>query len=179
MTFRFALLSLLGLLGLGSHGEARPLPTVRGVDLKRYSGKWFEIARLPNAFQKQNERAIAEYLPSVDGSVVVRNTGISDDGKTRVAIGRATVVPGSEGARLRVKFSGLAGLVPASKDGNYWIIALDADYRSAMIGTPDRKFLWILSRDPVLDPPTVKEYVAKASLLGFSTEGLKWDLGNH
>ena len=150
----------------------RSLPTVAQVDLRRYSGKWFEVARLKNRFQRNNERAIAEYEPLGATAVRVRNTAIGPGGKTRGIEGRAEVVPGSEGARLRVRFQGFAALAPVSSSGNYWIIALDAQYQSAMVGTPDRCYLWILSRQPALSDEAFRRYVAEASRLGFPTENI-------
>jgi len=81
-------------------------------------------------------------------------------------------VPGSGNARLRVRFGGLAALAPVPREGNYWIIALDADYRFAMVGTPDRRFLWILARDPCLPPDVLASLVARARCLGFDVDRL-------
>ena len=153
----------------------RPLPTVRNVDLQRYAGTWHEIARLPNSFQRDHERARAEYTAQADGSVRVVNTAIRPDGSTREARGRAEAVPGTNNARLRVGFEGLAALAPSPKEGNYWIIALDdQDYKYAMVGTPDRKFLWILARPPKLDAATARSLVSRAQSLGYPTSQLLW-----
>lgn len=165
------LLGLLCLAGCQS-GPQKPLPTAAKVELKRYAGHWHEIARLPTRFQRPGEGATADYRLLPDGRVEVVNTALAPDGKNRSIKGAASVVPGSEGARLRVKFEGIAGLVPASKDGNYWIIALDPNYRHAMVGTPDRDFLWILAREPKLPEPTYQRLVARAKELGFATEKL-------
>jgi apolipoprotein D and lipocalin family protein len=154
----------------------KPLSTVQKVDLQRYVGTWHEIARLPKSFQRENERARAEYTALPDGSVRVVNTAIRPDGSTREARGRAEAVPGSNNARLRVRFEGLAALAPNPKEGNYWIIALDeARYEYAMVGTPHRKFLWILARSPNLDASTAKQLVARAQALGFPTKQLLWN----
>lgn len=163
------------LAGCATETQKRPLPTVQRVDLRRYSGKWYEIAHLKNRFQSEGESAMAEYKPLSETRVSVRNTAITPAGKTRSIEGQADVVAGSNGSRLRVKFHGLAGLVPASREGNYWIIALDPGYRSAMVGTPDRKYLWILSREPRLTEATKKAYLKQAARLGFSLQDLVWD----
>ena len=85
----------------------------------------------------------------------------------------ATAVPGSGNARLRVRFGGMAAFVPVSRAGNYWIIALDEEgYQWAMVGTPDRRFLWILSRQPSLDPATLATLKQQACRLGFAVENL-------
>lgn len=163
------------LAGCATQSQTRPLPTVKKVDLRRYAGQWYEIARLKNRFQREGESAMAEYQMVSETSASVRNSATTSSGKVRSIEGTATVVPGSSGARLRVKFHGLAALVPASSEGNYWIIALDPGYRSAMVGTPDRKYLWILSREPRLPEATKKAYLEKAKSLGFSLQDLVWD----
>jgi apolipoprotein D and lipocalin family protein len=172
----FSLVSAAALLlGGCAQEKQKPLPTVQSVDLHRYSGKWFEIAHAANRFQRADEQATAEYSPLSATSVRVRNTATGPTGKTRSIEGTGEVVPGSNGARLRVKFGGFAALAPVNKDGNYWIIALDSHYRSAMVGTPDRQYLWILARSPVLDQATLKSYLDRAQQLGFSREKLVWD----
>lgn len=165
-----ALKALLALtLLLTSCASPRPLRTVAQVDLKRYAGHWHEITRLPNSFQRDDSRATADYTAQQDGSVRVVNTEYRPDGSAKKAVGRATVVEGSGGSRLRVKFEGLAALVPAAAQGNYWIIELAPDYSAALVGTPDRKFLWLLARQEVL-PPAVKEsYLRRARAEGFDT----------
>lgn len=166
-----------GLLGCSTTSH-RPLPTAGPVDLKRYSGRWYEVARLPTSYQKADERARADYSLQRDGTVRVVNTAIDPQGKTRSVEGRAEVVPGSNNARLRVKFEGLAGLIPSPEEGNYWIIALDRNrYRYAMVGTPDRKNLWLLSRQPRLDPSAREQLVTRADALGFPVEKLIYSGG--
>jgi len=175
---KFALLpALLGSLLLAGCGGGKhpPLATVPRVELSKYAGTWYEIARLPNPFQKAEERAVAEYGVRPDGLVSVKNTAIARDGKKRSIEGSAEPVAGSNNARLKVRFKGIAGLVPVSAQGNYWIIALDREYRHALVGTPDRDYLWLLSRSPKLDRATTDELLAKAKAAGFATERVIWD----
>ena len=147
---------------------ADPLPTVTAVDLSRYAGTWHEVARLPNWFQRSCIRSTARYIPQADGSITVINTCTKANCRQTSIEGVATAVPCSGNARLRVKFGGLAALVPASREGNYWIIALDQEnYQWAMVGTPDRRFLWILSRQPCLDPQIYACLKRQACRLGF------------
>jgi len=162
-------------LCLAGCGTSRPMRTVGQVDLKRYAGQWYEVARLKNRFQRDDERAIAEYTPEGTTTIQVRNTAVGPSGKTRSIVGKAEVVPGSNGSRLRVKFSGWAALAPVSREGNYWIIALDPNYRSAMVGTPDRAYLWILARTPQLDAATLNHYLSEAKAEGFSMKDLLLD----
>jgi apolipoprotein D and lipocalin family protein len=118
-----------------------PLKTVDHVDLNRYLGKWYEIARLPNRFEKKCQRDItAEY--SRDGKkIIVHNSCIQQDGRLNVAEGRAKVFDPTTNAKLKVTF-----FWPFY--GDYWIIGLDPEYRWAIVGEPDRKYMWVLSRTP-------------------------------
>ena len=149
-----------------------PLPTVPCVDLARYAGVWHEIARLPNLFQATCACSQARYEPRADGSLTVVNSCVTRRGRCREVVGRAEPVPCSGNARLRVRFTGLAGLAPVSRDGNYWIIALDADYRWAMVGTPDRRFLWIMARETRMPPDVYAGLVEQARCLGFDVTRL-------
>ncbi len=144
-----------------------PLPTVAKVDLAKYAGSWFEVSRLPNFFQKSCVRSMAEYTALPDGTVQVRNTCYKAKGRTSSVTGTATPVEGSGNARLKVKFGGLASLAPVPEKGNYWVIALDPQYRWAMVGTPDRKFLWMLARQPQLPYPVYLQLKTQAKSLGF------------
>lgn len=168
----FSLLALAVLLNGCARETARPLPTASHVDLKRYSGRWYEVARLPNFFQRADSSAIAEYTPNTDGSVRVLNTELRPDGTRKAIEGRADAVPGSEQARLRVRFGGLAGLAPVSKAGNYWIIEVAPDYSMALVGTPDRKYLWLLARSPKVNTAKRDRLIAKARSLGFPVDKL-------
>lgn len=162
-------------IALGTAGPSRasdPLPTVCRVDLCRFAGAWHEVARLPNAFQAGCSGSMACYTPRGDGTVGVRNSCTKRSGRVVSVEGTAETVPGSGNARLRVRFGGLARFVPVPRDGNYWIIALDDDYRWAMVGTPDRRFLWILSRSPRLDPDVEACLRRRAARLGFDVERL-------
>jgi apolipoprotein D and lipocalin family protein len=151
---------------------ADPLPTVPHVDLARYAGTWHEIARLPNWFQRSCERSHAEYTPCGDGTLKVVNTCVKASGRYTSIEGRATPVPCSGNARLRVKFGGLAAFVPVAAEGNYFVIALDDDYQWALVGTPDRRFLWILARQPQLDPGVYAQLTRQACCLGFDVGSL-------
>lgn len=171
---RVSMFSVMALLALPACRSTKPaaeghppLPTVARVDLKRYSGLWHEVSRLPNPFQKSCLRSTAEYTPLPGGAVQVKNTCYKAKGRTADITGTATPVPGSNNARLRVKFRGFAALAPVPEDGNYWIISLDPQYRWAMVGTPDRKFLWMLARQPQLPFPIYRQLKQQAADLGF------------
>ena len=144
-----------------------PLPTVPSVDLMRYSGKWFEIARLPNWFEKEFASDItANYTLRADGKIEVVNTCRKADGKTKRSQGTAKLRDSNgPNSQLKVTF-----FWPFA--GDYWIIDLDPDYRWVLVGTPSRDYLWILSRTPQLNDKTLTQIEAKAKSLGFSIDQL-------
>lgn len=147
--------------------------TVSSVDLMRYAGTWYEIARLPVWFQRHCVDSKATYSIRPDGAVGVHNECVTDAGGVEEAEGVATVVDTRTHARLNVVFDNwFARLFGASRDGNYWILALDPEYRTALVGTPDRRYLWILSRSPRLDEGTYQHLVARAQQLGYPVSDL-------
>lgn len=148
------------------------LPTQTSVDLKRYTGQWYEVFRLPNSFQKTGAKAQANYSLNPDGSIKVVNSQISQENKLSSIEGTATQVSGSNGSRLKVRFKGFASLAPVPSYGNYWILHVEPDYSAALVGTPDRKYLWMLARDPQSVSTKKVEYANKAKSLGFDTEKL-------
>ena len=122
------------------------LNVVPYVDLKRYSGEWYEISRYPNRFQKGCFGSKATYTLRDDGKIEVLNqcNDSSLSGKLRVAKGIAWAVDKNTNAKLKVSF-----FWPFS--GDYWIIELGKDYEYAVVGHPKREYLWILSRTKVMD----------------------------
>ena len=158
----------LAVAACGGMAQREPLTTVPSVDLSRYSGTWYEIARLPMWFQRHCVDSKAIYTSRPDGTVGVHNECETDTGGLDQVDGVATVVDQKTNARLSVVFDNFfARLFGSSRQGNYWILDLDPDYRAAMVGTPDRRYLWILSRTPRIDEPTYELLVNKALELGF------------
>ena len=147
-----------------------PLATVPKVDPARYAGRWYEQARLPTPFQRPGSLAIADYALQSNGTLSVTNTAVFPDGRTGSISGTATPVPGSENARLCVRFRGFAALAPVPASGNYWIIGLDPAYQVALVGTPDRSCLWLLARQKHLPAATRHTWLSRASALGFTTQ---------
>jgi apolipoprotein D and lipocalin family protein len=120
------------------------LKTVSHVDLSRYGGRWFEIARYPNRFERKCDRDVtAEYSLRSDGRIRVVNACLTRSGKIEQSHGTAKVVDSSTNAKLKVTF-----FWPFY--GDYWIIDLGNEYEYAVIGEPSRRYLWILSRSPVM-----------------------------
>jgi len=131
-------------------GAQPVLVPVPSVELKRYAGGWYEIARIPNRFQRQCARhTIAQYGLRPDGRLSVLNQCIKRSGNVDQATGVAKVVDPVSRAKLKVSFVSVLGWRPFW--GDYWVIGLDHDYRWAVVGSPDRRYGWVLSRTPRLD----------------------------
>ena len=148
--------------------DKTPPPTVASVDLNRYAGLWYEIARYPNSFQQDCGGVTAEYTLRDDGKIRVVNTCRTGD--PRSSEGVARVVEGSNGSKLKVQFA--PEWVPFAA-GDYWILMLAEDYRFALVGDPDGKYLWILSRTPTMTEDTLSAIKSRAEELGYATAPLQ------
>lgn len=143
-----------------------PLVTVPHVDLTRYMGVWHEIARIEHSFQKGCTKSSATYSMLPDGKIEVINRCVDNkDGRLREAKGRGWSVDPDGNARLKVSF-----FWPFR--GDYWIIDLGREYEYAVVGAPNRKYLWILSRQPVMDESVYKGILEKLTHQGFAIEQL-------
>jgi len=133
-------------------GNPAPLQVVPSVDLVRYCGTWYEIARLPNRFQKDCAGNVtATYTLLDDGTVKVVNRCRKADGEVAEAEGKARRRSDADPAsKLEVRFAPSWLSIFPFVWGNYWIIDLAPDYSYAVIGEPSREYLWILSRTPAL-----------------------------
>ena len=138
--------------------------TVKSVDLNRYLGYWYEIARFDHTFERGMEYAMAHYSLRDDGKIDVLNTGIKDGrAKDAKGIAKTTDVSGL----LRVSFFG-------PFYGDYHIMMLDDEYQYVLVGGSTDKFLWILSRTPQLDEATKTLILAEADRRGYDTNKLIW-----
>ncbi|MBI1397538.1 MAG: lipocalin [Betaproteobacteria bacterium] len=148
-----------------------PLSVVPHVDLQRYEGRWYEIARLPNFFQKQCVGDVtADYSLTPDGKVGVVNSCRLKDGERESVDGVARRArPDGPAAKLEVSFVPRALRWLPFTWGDYWIIALGPDYSWSLVGTPDREYLWVLSRSPTMDDATYDAILATAARQGFDT----------
>jgi apolipoprotein D and lipocalin family protein len=140
------------------------LEVVPHVDLEKYLGKWYEIAHLPFRFENNCTDITATYSLSKDGNVIVLNECLKN-GKLKQAKGKAKVVDKNTGAKLKVTF-----FWPFSAD--YWIIDLGKDYDYAVVGTPNRKYLWILNRTPQMDDKLFSQLTESAKSKGFEVNNL-------
>ena len=150
-----------------SRADDKPLEVVESVDLERYLGRWYEIASYPAWFQKNCTAVTADYALREDGFIEVINScrKKSLDGKLKQSKGRAKVVDETTNAKLKVSFFGPFW-------GPYWIIDLDPEYQWAVVGAPNRKYLWILSRSPQMDEALYDEIVSRLPAKGYDPNGL-------
>ena len=147
-----------------AHGEtqaAGPLQTVDHVDLQRYLGNWYEIARYPNRFERDcDSDTTAQYSFRKDGRIEVVNTCRKPSGKPKSVHGVARIADPNTNAKLKVTF-----FWPFA--GDYWVLALGPDYQYAVVGEPRRKYLWVLSRTPQLAPETYRTILSSIEQLGY------------
>lgn len=157
--------------------SAPPMPavrTVQQVDLKRYLGHWYEIARLPTRDERDcvGDVSATYTLHPTRGLIAVHNRCRMASGKFRSARGVAQVVRGSANARLKVSFApALLRPLPIVWS-DYWILEVDADYRQALVGTPDRRYLWILARTPTLADADREHLTEHALEQGYDTSAM-------
>lgn len=162
-----AVISCLLFLAPRSEAADPPLRTVPSVDLSRYVGTWYEIASYPQRFQKGCTGTTATYTLRADGKIDVLNRCSRDslNGRVTVARGRAKVVDKNTNAKLKVSF-----FWPFW--GDYWIIDLGRDYEYAVVGHPKRKYLWVLSRKPVMDALIYEGILERLRAQGYDTTRL-------
>jgi apolipoprotein D and lipocalin family protein len=148
--------------------KSQPLQTVPFVDIKKYVGKWYEIASYPQRFQKGCHCTTAEYTFSEKGYVIVENRcnkgGVK--GKQAYIKGKAYVIKNSGNAKLKVQF-----FWPFKAD--YWIIDLADDYSNAVVSHPNRRYLWILSRTPKIEETVYKKILTRLKEKGLDVTKLQ------
>lgn len=148
-------------------GNDVSLETVQKVDLNRYLGRWYEIAKYPNRFERKCERNVtANYALRPDGKISVVNACTTKEGKVTQSSGWAKVVDQNTSAKLKVTF-----FWPFF--GNYWIIDLGANYEYAVVGEPSRKYLWILSRTPQMDDALYASITSRLADKGYDASKLE------
>ncbi len=144
--------------------------TINELDLDRYLGTWYEIARYDHSFERDVVGVTANYSYREDGKIKVVNAGYKNslDGKYNEAVGKAKQ-PNPEGdpGKLKVSFFWIFY-------ADYYILELDKNYQWALIGSSSDKYLWILSRTPQLEQETLEHIVSKAEEHGYDTSKLIW-----
>lgn len=158
---RKTVLFILGLIAFKAYPQDKP-SVVSEVDIKRYSGVWYEIARLPNPFEKNLKCITATYTLRDDGKITVVNQGhkITEPEKISSSKGVAWIPDKKAPGKLKVQF-----FWPFS--GDYWIIELDRDYKYVLVGDPSFKYLWILAREKKIDGSIYKMLLTRAAKEGF------------
>ncbi len=163
------LIVVFGVLGLSTaQAQYKPLEVVDHVDLERYLGTWYEIAAIPQRSQKGCVGVTATYSLLPDGKIRVINSCREEtlDGKLRDIEGKAWVLDKKTNAKLEVQFGGRFS-------GDYWIIALDADYQWAVVGHPSRNFLWILCRKPHMEQALYADLIDRIGNKGYDIARIK------
>lgn len=164
---RYGLLTCLVLL-TACTGVPEGLAPVHDFSPQRYLGRWYEIARLDHRFERGLQQVSAEYQLQPDGTISVRNRGFNpENGQWQQADGVARFVSTPDIGHLKVSFFG-------PFYGGYTILDLDNDYRYALVCGPNRDYLWILSRTPVLPEKEKARLLLRAQSMGFATEELIW-----
>ena len=155
-------------LTAGPVGNAAVPPPTKPVDLTRYVGLWYEMARYENRFERNCEAVTAEYRQRPDGLIDVINSchKASVEGPLKVAKGRAKVVAGSANAKLKNAFFG-------PFFGDYWVLDRADDYSRSIVGEPSGRYLWILTRQANPDPATRELLHARVKTLGYDTRLLR------
>ncbi len=156
------LLFILIIMIFTSANSQKVPAVVSSVDLNRYKGKWYEIARLPNYFERKLTCTSATYTLRDDGKITVLNAGnyLTDPKKSTSVQGVAWISDKNYPAKLKVQF-----FWPFK--GDYWIMELDKDYKYVLVGEPSYKYLWILAREKKLDKNILDQLFKKASDAGY------------
>lgn len=170
MTLAFSLIFIIVPGGCRSEKTANmDLSTVENLDLKRYMGTWFEIARFDHSFERNLVGVTATYALQPNGRINVLNQGYQNslDGKLKRAKGKAKQPDPSDPGKLKVAFF-------LFFYADYYILELEENYRWALVGSSSDEYLWILSRTPSLEKETLNHILSKARERGYDTEKLIW-----
>lgn len=144
---------------------AVPQPA-KSVELSRYLGRWYELARYEQGFQKDCDGVTADYAMRPDGNVSVLNSCRKPDGKAKQANGKAKIVDTASGAKLKVSFFG-------PFYGDYWVLDRAEDYSWSIVGEPSGRYLWILSREANPGQAKLDALIARVKALGYDTSMLR------
>jgi apolipoprotein D and lipocalin family protein len=164
--YRLLIISLILISITGCSKPYPPLETVKKVDLQKYAGTWYEIARYEHYFEKGCRDVSATYTLKEDGDIKVINRCTKEEADKNEVVGVAYATDESN-SKLKVSFF-------RPFYGDYWIIMLDDEYRYAVIGDPSREYLWILSRIPTLDEDIKNMILKRLPEMGYSADPLIW-----
>lgn len=161
-------LTILLFAALTVAAQGTGVRTVPSVDLDRYAGKWFEVARYPNKFQKDCiGNVTANYSRQTNGRIQVLNECLKSAGKLKSAKGEAKIVDTTTNAKLKVRFAPSFLSAFGFVWGDYWVLDLGSEYEYAVVGDPKREYLWILSRNAEISDPVYQEILRGVEAQGF------------
>ena len=164
---------MLGLASFSAFALA-PLAPISSLNVPRYMGTWYEIAKYPNFFQKKcASHTVAQYSVLPDGTVRVDNQCKQEDGKVIDAIGQARQIGEANSAKLEVRFAPAWLSFLSFVWGDYWVIDIDADYQLVAVSEPKREYLWILARTPDVSAKAYDELLARLGKRGFDLKKLE------
>ena len=167
------LILLFGLIfSLGIFAKSQPLPVESDVDVARFVGKWYTITSMPQFFTRKCVGQSAEYGIINEKTISVHNICYKESTKTKEISGKGVIQDQPNNARLIITFDNFWTRLFRVK-GDYNIIKLSEGYDTVMVGSADRKSLWIMSRTPSIDPQALEDYKKQAKTLGFPIEKLQ------
>lgn len=168
------LLSMTGAQVIAQETATPPVKTIAALDVPRYLGTWYEIAKFPNWFQKKcvsNTKAV--YSLRADGNLKVLNSCKTSNGEVSDAEGTARQIGAQDSPKLEVRFApDWLSFLPLVW-GDYWVIDLDPQYQVAAVSDPKREYLWVLSRTPQLDPKIYDALLQRLQQQQFDTRKLE------
>ena len=170
----FSACILLFNLSACGQGSDAPVKTIQSLDVQRYLGVWYEIAKYPNWFQRKcasNTKAV--YSARADGTLKVLNSCKTAEGEISEAEGTAKQIGAKDSPKLEVRFApAWLAFIPLVW-GDYWVIDLDAQYQVAVVSDPRREYLWILSRTPQVDKKIYEDTLARIQTQQFDVRKLE------
>lgn len=159
--------SLAGCVGNPVYRQSGEPHTVVTIDQTRYLGLWHEQARLPNSFERDCVYVTAEYGARDDGRISVTNRCVNEEGRSRDAVGQARFVGAPGEGKLEVSFFGPFW-------GDYWVLERADDYAWSIVGEPQGRFLWVLTRAETISPAQRADFERRISALGYRPSDLIW-----
>lgn len=164
----------LALAGCAGSNNQHP-PATMQVDLKKYQGKWYELARLPMFFQRNCEQSEAHYALRDDGGIDVTNRCREKDGQWNEVHGIAEAQQPGKTDKLWVQFDNwFSRIAPGITKGEYWVLYHDPEYQFALVGHPNREYLWVLSRVSSINGAKREQLLEIAQQQGYDTSKLIW-----
>ena len=165
---------MLGSMALATYATESELHSIPALDVPRYMGTWYEIAKYPNRFQKKCMKDTrADYVLLASGALQVTNRCTTDTGEVDVVVGAGRQVGDARSPKLQVRFApAWLSFIPMVW-GNYWVIDLDPEYQLVAVSEPKREYLWVLARTPSVNPRTYAELVARLETMGFDSRKIE------